>query len=289
MLITRLFSSLFIWKSSGGNHNNHTLTMDLEPGNLDTTTVQQSPSRHKLYIAIPSMIEDEQKRDAIRDTWAQSATQHHLPLHFYLGTSNCSKVNGRVSTESTQHKDIIMTRYEDLWNNKVRKLFDAMQRAVYGEQTSSDYFMFVEDTTFVQVPAVLKWLDEHGTSKLYGGRVNYNNTPVRNPTSIYYISESSLPDHKFPPYCESVGWVMGRETVVALLAQRDTRLMLHIDDVTVGCWLERMAKEGKFKADIVNVGVQGIGPGGDLMVTGQTPHDMRRLWQSHDETIKMEF
>lgn len=210
-------------------------------------------------MAIPSMIEDHEQRSKIRQTW-MSKLPPTVRAKFYIGTSNCTAVNRKVSKEASEFGDITVVQHEDLWNNKVIKVFDAMQHA-----TCAKFFAVVDQYSCVHVDKFLLFLldyeAKHGSDALmYGGRMRHNNAPEANRNSIYYIPKEDLPEAVFPPYAESVGYFMSRPVVLALLSQKSERKMLPIDDVTMGTWLHRMVKEGMLdNVDYVDVGEQGIG------------------------------
>lgn len=259
------------------------MSLSVAAGSGDAdVSVPTTPPRFLLYIGVPSQIEDEDRRMAIRETWMHDVPSDVI-VKFYVGQSNQRSKNSEMAAEKRRFGDLEVTRYEELWNNKVRKMFDAMARAVNGRE-SAHYFAWIEDETYVRVPALaaklrarLAQAGSGDDDRLYGGRTRNNQSPERSRSSIYYISHDILPDPQFPVYAESVGFYMSRAVAVALLSQQNKRLMLHIDDVTVGCWLDRMRREGRFDAVVEDVGDEGIGPEGSLMVDHLDPARLKTI------------
>lgn len=244
-------ASLFIWNSgpNKGSHPAHKAS-PTEHG-VDLPTWDANGRSVLVHFAIPSLLEDVDKRNGIRQTWIKDIDAlgygKHASYKFYIGKSKYSPENQKIQEENIQN-DIEVVDEIDEWRGKVYKVIEAMGHVT--NKYPARYLVVVEDETFVNVPALMALLSERDTEHkqndvMYAGRFTQTYV-IRDKNSRYYVSEHDYPRSLYDQYAESVGYVVSRPVCAAFYAVRHLWKTLPIDDVNFGHWLSELKSKQQF-------------------------------------------
>ncbi|RUS76058.1 hypothetical protein EGW08_016188 [Elysia chlorotica] len=205
----------------------------------------------QVYIIVPSSPQDEETRNAIRETWGSVGRSLKWPgkaislssrLTFVLGlmdkensslntdmlldssilTKGHGFNNSKTNDGGFQHKtharedDILQFDMIDSYKNLTRKIVLAMQWVV-STCNGAQYILKVDQDVFVNVPLLLAFLKHHGKNNSIYGHI-FNGGPVER-EGRWGASKLAYPPEKYPVYAAGTAYAVSRsaaETVLKL-------------------------------------------------------------------------
>uniref|UniRef100_A0A673BC89 Hexosyltransferase n=1 Tax=Sphaeramia orbicularis TaxID=375764 RepID=A0A673BC89_9TELE len=212
----------------------------IDQPNKCTSSDAKGDSKTFLLFAIKSRPAHFEQRQAVRDTWGQEGLyQNNLRVRtvFLLGSSlpDDPDLTSLLSFEAKTFGDVLQWDFHDSFLNLTLKMNMLLQWTLKNCPHVS--FMFSgDDDVFVNTPALLSYLQSHEPSKasqLYVGQVINTASPLRNPSSKYYIPLSFY-DGPYPAYVGGGGFVFSGVLLQKLYGISHAIPFFPIDDVYNG-------------------------------------------------------
>ncbi|XP_010220334.1 PREDICTED: UDP-GlcNAc:betaGal beta-1,3-N-acetylglucosaminyltransferase 9 [Tinamus guttatus] len=199
-----------------------------------------------LLIAIKSVVEDFDRREIVRKTWAREGLVNGEQIQrvFLLGTPKNRTVLATWETlihqESQAYKDILLWDFMDTFFNLTLKEIHFLNWAA--EFCSNVKFIFKGDAdVFVNVENIVDFLERHDpTEDLFVGDIIYNARPIRVRKSKYYIPETMYGLSIYPAYAGGGGFLLSSHTMRKLSTACKEVELFPIDDVFLGMCLQRI-------------------------------------------------
>lgn len=192
-----------------------------------------------LVICVTSSVGHRDRRDAIRDTWAQKIDlgAQSVSLVFLLGSTTDSQVQLAVDEEAESHGDILQEDFSDTYNNLTLKSIMAL-RWVVSDCGQAKYFMKTDDDIFLNTKLIVKFLADFGTQRWIAGCIKQYTAPkpIRpaggGPTA-------NLPFVGHPNFVAGAGYVISSD-ILEGIAQIALRIpLVPVEDAFVTAYCAR--------------------------------------------------
>ncbi|XP_038662869.1 UDP-GlcNAc:betaGal beta-1,3-N-acetylglucosaminyltransferase 9 [Scyliorhinus canicula] len=202
-----------------------------------------------LLISIKSMVEEFERREVARKTWAQEGRVHNLQVRrlFLLGVpanqSSVASWSRLLEHESQMYQDILLWDFQDTFFNLTLKEIHFLK---WFDQFCPDAeFVFKgDDDVFVNVENIADFLaDTDPKDDLFVGHIIYQALPIRSNKSKYYIPEMMYGQGIYPLYAGGGGFLMSGHTAKRLYHASKEVDLFPIDDVFLGMCLLRIGLE----------------------------------------------
>ena len=181
-------------------------------GNPELVDAWNDGLKHKetfLLIVILSSPQNEERRNVIRETWANVAKQHreNFLLYFSLGSFEISDDRiDAINAEKSTYKDILSLPMVDNYSSLTSKILSTFVHL--NRNVKFSYLLKVDDDSYVQLPQVLEELKHSNfPEKLYWGFFD-GRAPVWD-KGKWAESEYRLCD-KYLPYALGGGYVLSK-------------------------------------------------------------------------------
>ena len=192
-----------------------------------------SPLVSRLFIVVMSSPLHLRSRNIIRKTWALNKPQNTL-VYFAIGTDNLSsKLTLILTKEKQAYGDLLLLKkFTESYSNLTKKLLAVIKWVEENLQT--DYFMKVDEDSFVRVDEVLKALDSKPKESVYWGFFS-GGAPVM--TQGKWAERDYFLCDNYLPYAVGGGYVLSADLVHYLSVHSDKLLVFKNEDVSLGTWL----------------------------------------------------
>jgi len=245
----------------------------LTQGGLNTTSVsdltEQLPSTStnqvSVFVSIFSRRSDVWRRNKIRPMWrrARSMSGDGVTFKFALCSRGEPGEKPYISEnimEEMKSGDVQMVDCDDRTGDDslTKKLL-----AVLGEYVVShnnDYFMKIEDDTFISWRRYVHWLTNKGHPRIYMGVEVPVAVPIRDEHLQFYEPYWTYPNSTFPKcMAAGSGYTFGRDLAdIIVKSGLGKAKLLFNEDRAVGVWMKSIADSGK-NVDYVDLpGVDGF-------------------------------
>ncbi|KAM4571086.1 UDP-GlcNAc:betaGal beta-1,3-N-acetylglucosaminyltransferase 7, like [Fundulus diaphanus] len=201
-----------------------------------------------LLMVIKSVIEQHDRREAVRKTWGKELTVDGKKIRtlFLLGTPTTGKdtknLQKLIEYEDQIYKDILQWDFMDTFFNLTLKEVNFLKWFnIYCPRVQ---FIFKgDDDVFVNPRNLLELVgfkvEERKDADLFVGDTISKAVPIRNRQSKYYIPKE-LYDQPYPPYAGGGGFLMSSQLARRLFAASEDVELYPIDDVFLGMCLKRL-------------------------------------------------
>ncbi|XP_007895991.2 UDP-GlcNAc:betaGal beta-1,3-N-acetylglucosaminyltransferase 7, like [Callorhinchus milii] len=199
-----------------------------------------------LLIVVKSVIEQHDRRDAVRRTWGreQLLLGKTVRTLFLLGTPAIGKDHKNLQKlleyEDRLFGDLLQWDFIDTFFNLTLKEVNFLKWFdIYCPRTQ---FIFKgDDDVFVNTENVLEFLSSQrpGPSNLFAGDIISRALPIRNHQSKYFIPKQ-LYDKPYPSYAGGGGFIMSSHLAKRLFAVSESLQLYPIDDVYLGMCLQKI-------------------------------------------------
>lgn len=201
-----------------------------------------------LLIVIKSVIEQHDRREAVRKTWGKERTVNGRKIKtlFLVGTPAVGKdtknLQKLIEYENTIYGDILQWDFMDTFFNLTLKEVNFLKW--FDIYCSGVQFIFKgDDDVFVNTLNLLDLIgfkvEEHKEADLFVGDTINKAIPIRNRQSKYYIPKE-LYDKPYPPYVGGGGFLMSAPLARRLFVVSEELEMYPIDDVFLGMCLQKL-------------------------------------------------
>lgn len=201
-----------------------------------------------LLMVVKSVIEQHDRRDAVRKTWGKEQTINgkRIKTLFLLG----SPANGKdirnlqklIEFEDRIYGDILQWDFMDTFFNLTLKEVNFLKW--FDIHCSSAKFIFKgDDDVFVNTDNLLEFIgfkiEDRKVLNLFVGDTISKAIPIRNRQSKYYIPKE-LYDKPYPPYVGGGGFLMSSQLARRLFVVSEDVELYPIDDVFLGMCLQML-------------------------------------------------
>ena len=184
-------------------------------------------------IVVISAPDHYKQRDAIRRSWGQSSDRT-VAFTFLVGISEDESVSRKVMQEAETHKDIVINKITDLYQNLSLKTLSAFHWMLK-HCPQSQFLLKVDDDMFVQVEkltaTISTILENHSRPRLILGNISRGWKPVRNPKSKYLITEAQYPEESFPDFATGPSYLVSTQAAGEIYAAAMEFKYIHLEDV----------------------------------------------------------
>lgn len=178
---------------------------------LHTTTLKPITSSNaptlKLLVIIISAVKNQNRRDAIRETWAQ--VNGDVKVLFITSQDQL------LNIESLEHNDILKVDVPDEYQLLSHKLLKSFNSVV---NINFEYLLKCDDDTFVNIPKVVSELEHVPKNKLYWGYF-YGNAHIKK-AGKWKETGWTLCD-KYLPYALGGGYVLSKDLITYIVNNSD--------------------------------------------------------------------
>lgn len=201
-----------------------------------------------LLIVVKSVIEQHDRREAVRKTWGREQTidGKKIKTLFLLGSPTNGKDRGNLQQlleyENIIYGDILQWDFMDTFFNLTLKEVNFLKW--FDIHCSSAKFIFKgDDDVFVNTNNLLDLIgfkiEERKVLNLFVGDTISKAIPIRNRQSKYYIPKE-LFDKPYPPYVGGGGFLMSSQLARRLYVVSEDLELYPIDDVFLGMCLQKL-------------------------------------------------
>lgn len=244
-----------------------------------------------LLLAIKSLIQHFERRQAIRETWGRARRYGNQTVVtiFLLGNSSpldhFPDLQWMLGREAELHKDLLQWDYRDTFFNLTLK--DVLFLEWFSHNCPHARFVLKgDDDVFVNTLRIIKLLEElpgDEEKDFFIGDVISNASPHRNRSLKYWIPESVFVG-QYPPYAGGGGYLLSGKVARRLYNVSRQVALFPIDDVYTGMCLDKLGIvpgkhsgfktfgiEEKYRADPCTYRSL-------MLLHSQTPQEMLRTW-----------
>lgn len=173
------------------------------------------PPRVDYLFMVFSAVGNAGHRSAIRDTWGQDVKlQPNTRMVFLLGTTNDSRLQSSVHSESLVHSDIIQESFVDAYRNVTLKSI-MMLRWASTFCRHARFVVKVDDDTYLNSANFFATMASRSPDAIYG-RLFESSMPIRDPANKWHVSLEEYSASSYPSYVAGSAYVLGRHVVETL-------------------------------------------------------------------------
>uniref|UniRef100_A0A1A8CQA7 Hexosyltransferase n=1 Tax=Nothobranchius kadleci TaxID=1051664 RepID=A0A1A8CQA7_NOTKA len=214
-----------------------------------------------LLMVIKSVIEQHDRREAVRKTWGKELTVggRKIKTLFLLGapTSDTKNLQKLIEYEDVIYKDILQWDFMDTFFNLTLKEVNFLKW--FNIYCPHVQFIFKgDDDVFVNPHNLLELVnykvEERREADLFVGDTISKAIPIRNRQSKYYIPKE-LYDQPYPPYVGGGGFVMSSQLASRLFVASEDVELYPIDDVFLGMCLKKLSVAPEMHAGFRTFGI----------------------------------
>jgi hypothetical protein len=198
----------------------------------------QNKGKDKLaIILVTTMPESTERRDSIRNGWANWNPEFDIMVFFFTGRPKEHAKMQALEDEVYLHGDLILEDLKEDYNSLTIKTL-RMLKWFLAQCDQAKYFIKIDDDVFLNVPSMVSHLEEVSKSPTQystyiGGQVHRGREPHDvNPFSKWYIPSKVWPTGEtLPPYAGGPCYVISGELVPKLYAKALTTPLINLEDV----------------------------------------------------------
>ncbi|XP_077585324.1 UDP-GlcNAc:betaGal beta-1,3-N-acetylglucosaminyltransferase 7, like [Stigmatopora nigra] len=202
-----------------------------------------------LLMVVKSVIEQHDRREAVRQTWGREYTtvgNKKIKTLFLLGRPSMGKdiknLQKLIEYEDRLYGDILQWDFMDTFFNLTLKEVNFL-KWFHIFCPNVEFIFKGDDDVFVNTDNLLDFIgfkmEERQDDVLFVGDTISKAIPIRNRQSKYYIPRE-LFDKPYPPYVGGGGFLMSSELARRLFVASQELELYPIDDVFLGMCLQRL-------------------------------------------------
>lgn len=172
---------------------------------LKPTTLQNVPEL-KLLILVISAVKNQNRRDAIRETWAQE--KKDVKVIFVISQDQY------LHAEKLVHDDILEVNVPDEYRLLSHKLMESLNGV---HHINFGYLLKCDDDTFVNVPRIIEELKYMPRSKLYWGYFDGNAHIKR---AGKWKETGWILCDRYLPYALGGGYILSKDLIIYIISNQ---------------------------------------------------------------------
>lgn len=173
---------------------------------LKSIALPQGP-RYKLLVLIISSVKNQERRDAIRETWGRP--NGNVEILFVLSRHQY------LNAEKLVHNDILEVDVPDEYRLLSRKLLESFNSV---RTMHFEYLLKCDDDTFVDIPRVIGELEHAPKNKFYWG---YFDGDAHIKRAGKWKETGWILCDKYLPYALGGGYVLSKDLIVYIVNNID--------------------------------------------------------------------
>lgn len=187
----------------------------------------------KLAVFVMSAPSHLENRNVIRQTWALTVPKN-IQVYFVLGTGNLivEEKKSILNEKEKYHDLVVLDNFEESYSTLTIKLVETLKWV--DSNLHTEYFMKVDEDTFVRLDQVLMELQSKPKEMMYWGF--FDGRAHVKKTGKWAEKEFVLCD-RYLPYALGGGYVLSSDLVHYVAVNSDMFQMFNSEDVSLGTWL----------------------------------------------------
>ncbi|KAG5898227.1 hypothetical protein JTB14_005603 [Gonioctena quinquepunctata] len=191
-------------------------------------------------LAVHSAPSNFEKRQAIRDTWANR--KNGVKVVFVIGLIDDLIVQNKIEQEFENHRDFVQGNFLDSYHNLTYKHVTVLKYIVY-HCPNTHYLVKLDDDVFVNMPNLKTFLhiydlENRNSTNILCSRM-YGNPVLRE--GRWGVSFEEYPEKIYPYHCSGFAIIYPRRAVFRLYEEAQKTKYFWIDDVHVSGTLAKLA------------------------------------------------
>jgi len=178
---------------------------------LHTITLKPNTSpnglRIRLLVLIISAVKNQNRRDAIRETWAQP--EEDVKIFFVVSKDKS------LNAEKLVHNDMLEVDEEEGYRLLTRKVVASFFSV---RDINFDYLLKCDDDSFVNVPLIVNELEKMPKKRFYWGYFD-GNAHIKK-KGKFKETEWILCD-RYLPYALGGGYILSKDLIIYIVKNRD--------------------------------------------------------------------
>lgn len=226
--------------------------------NIESDVNYACETTKKLLFLVKSSPKNYRKRNIIRKTWGSSIHYKEVKTIFLMGTTISKYVNMMLIRENEIMKDLVIGSFIDSYYNLTLKTIMGLKWASNVCSSNVEFFMFVDDDTFVSTNNILKFLKnpyaypgtEENVKKitnfnadqfcLYSGYIYKKERPIRKIFCKWFISLKDYPYDQWPPFSAGGAYILSRKSLRMMYYASLFTKPIQLEDIYIGLLAYRL-------------------------------------------------
>ena len=202
---------------------------EVEQSTADMIPRTQCTSDIVLVIVITSAVDNQERRQAIRNTWCSKQDkfsqlyQDQFQCFFMVGRPSDHNLWQALGDESLLYHDLITASYVDTYRNLTYKVLSGFQW-VATQCREVQYIFKTDDDCFVNVAILLSLIQSNTVDieNVYIGKLlsgDDQTAVIRNKYSKWRVSRTEYQSDNYPSYISGIGYLLSNYTMIQILRQ----------------------------------------------------------------------
>lgn len=201
----------------------------------------------KVLFAIKSICGSHDRRNAVRNTWANSNFNHRhtnyaSSLVFLLGACKNEEDQKKLEQEDFYTKDIIQWDLYDSFQNLTRKECLFLQYSKRNLTVVTHIFKGDDDIFVNPIALGLVISKQTDSDDIFLGSSMGRAPRITDINNRYFVPKVLYPHDNYPPYVSGGGYIMSKAITDKLFEASLTNYIFPIDDAFIGVLLETIKK-----------------------------------------------
>lgn len=198
-----------------------------------------------IFVSVLSRRRAGARRSLIRDMWSRAiGNSGNVTMNFALCRGSDDLAN-MLEAEQTMHGDIMLLHCREAEDEgkPTQKVYMAMKE-FKNHKPARDFFMVVDDDTYVAWRRVSRYLTKHASGKIYAGVPVEDSVPCRNSESILYEPLENFQGPTYPATMSGgAGIILGRTVVDSIFREGVAPPnMLWNSERAVAVWVDKLVQ-----------------------------------------------
>lgn len=170
-------------------------------------------------------------RTAIRENWGKHTFRRNASVFFLMGHSNRSEIKKLNHLEQVKYKDIIIENFVDTYMNLSLKALVMLK--LFAAQKNCNYLIKTDDDVFLNVPLLVKELENTTNSGILSGRIVKNEKRQKDYSHKWYAPSYMYWQDEYPSFLAGPAYLMAQSVAAKLLQTATTIPIFHLEDVYI--------------------------------------------------------
>lgn len=218
--------------SVNGLLTNDKLNSILEPFYLNQNQIE-CKNETFILIAINSGIENFNKRQMIRETWANWVNNSNQTLYFFISKPRDQFSKKKLKLENEDYKDLIFLPVEESYYLLSFKVLSILKWST-DHCPNIKFVIKCDDDMFVNWPNLNEFLiSNQNQTNLIFGKANEYPEPNRDETSRWYIPYEEYSKDYYPEYVAGPIYIISSDLIPKLLYATSKVKPIYLEDVYI--------------------------------------------------------
>ena len=198
-------------------------------------------------IIIPTRIDEEDQRNALRQTWLRLAENRSTGHIFLIGSFDNvdAIIQKKIMSEALVYRDILQSDFLDTYRNLTIKTLTGLKWAMQN-CPRIEFIIKADSDVFLNLD---KWrslmfgLEKPKLKKVLFGFCAVRGIVIRKPFNKWCVSVKSYPEAFYPPYCFGVSYGLSREVAQEVIKVSYEQTFNPMEDAYIGSCLQSLGRK----------------------------------------------